>query len=69
MTETSARPYGAPLHCPKCEFKNYYGVLKLQGGPKLIRCPNCNTLLVNVVRRRPRQEVRAPMVASQKKAQ
>lgn len=41
-----ARPYGAPLHCPKCSFKHYYGVLKLQNGPKNLRCPNCSTLLV-----------------------
>jgi hypothetical protein len=46
------RPYGAPLHCPKCEPKHYYGVLKLQGGPKNLRCPNCSTLLVNVPKRR-----------------
>lgn len=49
---SQVRPYGAPLTCPKCLPKNYYGVLKLQGGPKQIRCPNCNTLLINVPRRR-----------------
>jgi uncharacterized Zn finger protein len=42
----TSRPYGVPLHCPKCTAKNYYAVLKLQGGPKMLRCPNCDTLLV-----------------------
>lgn len=39
--------YGLPLRCPKCPYKDYFGLLK-HPGVKAVPCPNCGSTLVAV---------------------
>lgn len=45
-----AENFGAPLKCPKCPERQYYGWLWLPN-LKSHPCPNCGTRLINAKKR------------------